>query len=218
VAAVSQGKPRAFVARDRAGRERLFRAARRHTVFVRFLRTSIPVGVVSGFLLLIGINWLNPFGRLIDQLPARVGNLVISGTKIIAEAPRLAGFTRDKRAYEMTARQALTDITAPDGPMELQGIRAKFETQDHAKVDVMAASGTYDRKGDKLVLTKDIVIASTSGYEGYLSEASIDLKDSNVTSDKPVVVKMLDGILNANRMEVIKGARPFVSPAGSSYF
>ena len=61
------------------------------------------------------------------------------------------------------------------------------------------------RKGDKLLLKEDIVITSTSGYEGHLIEAVGDLKDNNVTSDKPVVVKMLDGILNANQMEVVKG-------------
>jgi|HubBroStandDraft_4_1064222.scaffolds.fasta_scaffold441276_2 lipopolysaccharide export system protein LptC len=205
LATVNEKGTRAFVSRDRAHYERRFRAARRHSMLVRFLRLAVPAGVVVGFVLLVGISWLNPLGRLIDQLPGRVGNLVVSGTKITMEAPRLAGFTRDKRAYEMTARSAATDITAPDDKMELQGIRAKFETQDHAMVDVTAASGLYDRKGDKLVLKEDIVITSTSGYEGYLSEAFVDLKDSNVTSDKPVVVKMLDGILNANRMEVVKG-------------
>ena len=155
--------------------------------------------------LLILVSWFNPLGRLMDQLPARVGNLVVSGTKITMEAPRLAGFTRDKRAYEMTARSAATDITAPDDKMELQGVHAKFETQDHALVDVRAVSGLYDRKGDKLLLKEDIVITSTSGYEGHLTEAMVDLKDSNVTSDKPVEVKMLDGILIANQMEVVKG-------------
>jgi len=189
----------------RADGERRFRAAVRHSWFVRFLRVAVPTVVVGGAGLLVLVNWLNPIGRLVDQLPARVGNLVVSGTKITMDAPRLAGFTRDKRAYEMTARSAATDITAPDDKMELHGVHAKFETQDHAMVDVTAASGLYDRKGDKLVLKENVVITSTNGYEGYLIEASVDLKDSNVFSDKPVTVKMLDGILNANQMEVVKG-------------
>jgi len=202
---VNQRGTRAFLSRSRTGQERRFRAARRHSALVRFLRVAVPAGVVGGGVLLVLVSWFNPLGRLMDQLPARVGNLVVSGTKITMEAPRLAGFTRDKRAYEMTARSAATDITAPDDKMELQGVHAKFETQDHAMVDVKAASGLYDRKGDKLLLRDDIVITSTSGYEGRLTEAVVDLKDSNVTSDKPVEVKMLDGILNANQMEVVKG-------------
>ncbi|MGP0090992.1 MAG: LPS export ABC transporter periplasmic protein LptC [Xanthobacteraceae bacterium] len=202
---MNQKGTRAFLSRGQVDHERRFRAALRHSVFVRFLRVAVPAGVVGGFVLLVLINWLNPLGRLLDQLPGRVGNLVVSGTKITMEAPRLAGFTGDKRAYEMTARSAVTDITAPDDKMELQGVRAKFETQDHAMVDVTAASGLYDRKGDKLLLKEDVVIKSTSGYEGYLAEALVDLKDNNVTSDKPLVVKMLDGTLNANQMEVVKG-------------
>jgi lipopolysaccharide export system protein LptC len=202
---VNQKGTRAFLSRSRSGQERRFRAARRHSAFVRFLRVAVPAGVVGGGVLYMLVSWINPLGRLIDQLPARVGNVVVSGTKITMEAPRLAGFTRDKRAYEMTARSAATDITAPDDKMELQGVHAKFETQDHALVDVKAASGLYDRKGDKLLLKEDIVITSTSGYEGRLTEAMVDLKDSTVTSDKPVEVRMLDGILNANQMEVVKG-------------
>jgi lipopolysaccharide export system protein LptC len=202
---MNQKGTRAFLTRGRTDQERRFRAALRHSTLVRFLRVAVPTGVVGGFVLLVLVSWLNPLGRLMGQLPARVGNLVVSGTKITMEAPRLAGFTRDKRAYEMTARSAATDITAPDDKMELQGVHAKFETQDHALVDVTAASGLYDRKGDKILLKENIVITSTSGYEGHLTEALVDLKDSNVTSDKPVVVKMLDGILNANQMEVVKG-------------
>lgn len=202
---MNQKGTHAFLTGGRTGQERRFRAARRHSAFVRFLRVAVPAGVVGGGVLLVLVSWLNPLGRL-GQLPAaRVGSLVVSGTKITMEAPRLAGFTRDKRAYEMTARSAATDIAAPDDKMELQGVHAKFETQDHAMVDVRAASGLYDRKGDKLLLKDDVVITSTSGYEGHLMEALVDLKDSNVTSDKPVVVKMLDGILNANQMEVVNG-------------
>lgn len=202
---MNQRGTRAVVSRGRADQERRYRAARRHSAFVRFLRVAVPTGVAGGVVLLVVISWLNPLGRLLDQLPAQVGNVVVSGTKITMEGPRLAGFTRDKRAYEMTAQSGATDIAAPDDKMELQGVRAKFETQDHALVDVKAVSGLYDRKGDKLLLKEDIVIISTSGYEGYLTEALFDLKDNNVTSDKPVVVKMLDGTINANRMEVVKG-------------
>src|SRR5262249_60237762 len=42
------------------------------------------------------------------------------------------------------------------------------------------------------------------GYEGRLSEAVIDVRKGNVVSDKPVWVKMLDGFLNAKRLDIVE--------------
>jgi lipopolysaccharide export system protein LptC len=44
---------------------------------------------------------------------------------------------------------------------------------------------------------------STSGFEVYLSEAVVDIHSSNVVSEKPVEVRMQQGVINANRMEVV---------------
>ena len=68
----------------------------------------------------------------------------MSGTKITMEAPRLAGFTRDARPYELTARAAAQDLTKPD-MLELKDIHAKMEMQEQ-HVEIKAASGLYDTK------------------------------------------------------------------------
>ena len=49
-----------------------------------------------------------------SELPVDLGKLVVSGTKITMEQPRLSGFTNDARAYEFTADAAAQDITKPD--------------------------------------------------------------------------------------------------------
>ncbi len=51
------------------------------------------------------------------------------------EAPRVAGFTKDARPYEVTARAASQDITKPD-IVELKEIRAKVEMQDKVTVEM----------------------------------------------------------------------------------
>ncbi|HEY4774330.1 MAG TPA: LPS export ABC transporter periplasmic protein LptC, partial [Xanthobacteraceae bacterium] len=117
------------------------------------------------------------------------------------EAPRLAGFTRDARGYEVTARAASQDITKPD-VLELRDIRAKVEMQDKAVVELTAASGLYETKSERVTLNKDIVLTSSAGYEGRLSEAVVDVKSGNIVSQNPVEVKLLNGTLNANRLEV----------------
>ena len=54
---------------------------------------------------------------------------MIKGTKITMEAPKLSGYTREQRWYEMTRKGATQDVTKPD-LIELSEIRAKIETQD----------------------------------------------------------------------------------------
>jgi lipopolysaccharide export system protein LptC len=116
-------------------------------------------------------------------------------------APRLAGFTNDQRAYELTARAASQDVTQPNF-LELQDITAKVELQDKAVVELKAANGLYDRKTEQLTLLDKILLKSTTGYEAHLTQAVVDVKGGNVVSSKPVEVKMLNGTLNANRLEV----------------
>jgi lipopolysaccharide export system protein LptC len=196
-----EGGARAYLTRGRSNPNRTFRVALRHSRRVRFLRLALPVGVLAAVLVYVALSWLNPL-RLLTKLPVKVGNLVVSGTKITMESPKLAGYTRDARSYEMTARAAAQDITRPD-KLELNGVHAKVEMQDHTMVDITAATGVYDSKNEMLTLKKDIVIKSTSGYEGYLSEAEVDIRNGHILSEKPVTVNMLNGDLKANRMEVL---------------
>jgi len=67
--------------------------------------------------------------QIFDKLPGLSGNLGIQGSKITMQLPKIAGFTRDSRAYELTAENAVQDIAAPD-MIELQNLRARMEMQD----------------------------------------------------------------------------------------
>jgi lipopolysaccharide export system protein LptC len=198
----NDGKGRDFGLSADRDRARAFRGAARHSRHVRFLRVAIPVTVVLVLAGAWGAHYFNPL-RLLSRLPADFGPLVISGTKITMQAPRMAGFTRDSRAYEVTARAAAQDLKQP-GVIELKEILAKFDTPDQDKMSMTAAAGLYDTKADKMKLGPNIVF-STKDYEGFLSEASVDVRNGDLVSDKPVEVKMLKGTLNSNRLEVLEG-------------
>jgi lipopolysaccharide export system protein LptC len=47
------------------------------------------------------------------------------------------------------------------------------------------------------------VLTSSTGYTGRLSEATIDIRNGHVVSKHPVEVEMLQGTLNANRLELV---------------
>ena len=186
----------------RPGLDRAFRAAARHSRYVRLLRVAVPALVAAAVIALSAATWFSP-ARLLAKLPTggSLGSVGISGSKITMELPRLEGYTRDSRPYQLTAKTAAQDLLKPDN-VELTEIRTKMETADKAMVEMTAATGLYHSKADQLILRDSIVIKSTSGYEGHLTEAVVDMRSGHIVSDKPVEVKLLNGILTANRLAV----------------
>jgi lipopolysaccharide export system protein LptC len=136
------------------------------------------------------------------RLPGELGKLVIKGTKITMQQPKISGFTSDARPYQFTADSAAQDITKPD-ILELQQIHARIEMADKSTVEMTAPRGTYDLKGEMLTLYDDIALVSSTGYAARLTEAVIDTRKGNVVSEKPVWVKLLNGFLNAKRLDVV---------------
>jgi len=186
---------------SRRDAERAFRAARRHSRLVRILRIAVPASVAMGLTIVTLITYFNPL-RMLAKFPINIDNLVVSGTRVTMEQPRLSGFTSDARAYELTADTAAQDMTKPD-IVELRNIRAKVELQDKSSMVVTAVTGIYDAKGETLKLDRDILLNSSTGYQGHLSEALIDIRKGNVVSEHPVEVKLLQGTLNANRLDIL---------------
>jgi lipopolysaccharide export system protein LptC len=192
---------RAYWTMGRGDSERAFRAARRHSRLVRGLRIALPVivGVVAIAVFLV--IYFNPL-RMLAKLPINLGDLVISGTKITMEKPHLSGFTRDARGYELSADAAAQDLTKPD-IVELRNIRAKVQMQDKSTLQMTAVTGIYNSKVETLELDQNIDLSSSTGYAGHLSEALVDIRKGHVVSNKPVQVKLLQGTLNANRLEIV---------------
>lgn len=186
---------------SRGDSARAFRAARRHSRMVRILRIAIPLAVALGLAGISLVTYFNPL-RMLSRLPIDISNLVVSGTKVTMEQPRLSGFTRDARAYQFTADAAKQDLTKPD-IVELHNIHAKVEMQDKTMMEMTAVTGIYDTKAEMLRLERDILLSSSSGYKGRLSVAMVDIRKGNVVSDQPVELEMLQGTLNANRLEII---------------
>jgi lipopolysaccharide export system protein LptC len=189
-----------FATKSRSDFERGYRAARVHSRHVRLLRIGVPAGIAALLLMVVGLNYMPPIGGL--RLPGELGNLVIHGTKITMQAPRLTGFTSDSRAYEFSADAAAQDITKPD-LIELEKLHAKMAMADKSTVQMAAISGLYNVKTEILTLNENIDLQSSTGYSGHLTQAVIDVKKGTVVSDKPVQVTMLNGsLLNAQHLDI----------------
>jgi lipopolysaccharide export system protein LptC len=181
-------------------------AAVRHSSRVRFLRRVLPVLAILILSLAAAIAWLDPF-RIVRDFPLDVMKLSIQGNKLVMDAPRLSGFTKDGRGYHVTATAAAQDLTKTN-IVELEGIKATFALTGNGQTELTATKGIYDAKGDIVRLTQGIEIISTAGYGGKLQDATIETKRGYVVTESPVDIIFNNGSLRANRMEIFdSGAR-----------
>jgi hypothetical protein len=88
--------------------------------------------------------------------------------------------------------------------LELKDIDAVVELKDGQHVTIKSINGVYDTEGDLLRLNDHITLNSTSGYEGLLSEATVNMANGNIVSESPAEMKLPNGVFNANRPEVME--------------
>jgi len=188
-----------FLMQPRRDNRRAFRAAMRHSRLVRITRVGLPLVIVLCAAAFGAYRWVDPM-RVLARLPVSTEEVLVSGTKIVMRQPRLAGFTKDERPYTVTARTAAKDLAHPD-LLELGHIHTTITMQDGRNVELTATDGLYNGKADTLRLFNGVVV-STSDYQISLREALANIKAGSVVSEQPVEVKMLQGTVNANRLEV----------------
>lgn len=189
---------------DVDGMEARFAVAARHSRIVRFLRIAVPAAVTLSLASIILVSVFNPFRMLLPKLPVDMSNLVVSGTKVTMESPHLAGYSTDRRPYEVWANTAVQDVTDPDH-VELHTLRGKMLMEDQSTVTLEAVNGLMDTKQQLLDLHKDIYVQTSNGYEAWLSQAFVDMNKNTVTSDEHVDVKWSDGRISADTMKVLGG-------------
>lgn len=171
---------------------------------MRWLRIGMPAAIAAALIVVVASNYMPAVGNI--RLPGELGKLVIKGTRVTMQQPKLSGYTTDSRPYQFTANSAEQDITKPDF-MELNQIQAKMEMEDKSMVNISSRTGTYDMKTEILTLIDQIHLVSTTGYEARLSEAAIDVHKGTVLSEKPVWVKLTNGVLTAKRLEVLESGQ-----------
>ncbi|SEF49830.1 lipopolysaccharide export system protein LptC [Bosea lathyri] len=181
-----------------ARRDAAFGAARRHTTLVRFLRRAIPVGAVVAVLALIVAPFLNPLHGVASLSLGAVG---ISGGKVKMETPRLSGYRKDNRPYEVTAVAALQEIRNPT-QVELQTLTARLLMEREGWVTVNSKTGLFDTQKEKLRLIDDVRVRTEGGYDIRMRTADVDFKGGTVVSKEPVKVILGTTTVDADSLDV----------------
>lgn len=184
----------ATVTRDAAA----FRAARRHSRIVRLLRKAIPIGSALAFAMLVLAPILNPFNGIGGL---SLGPISLSGSKVTMEKPRLTGFRKDNRPYEVTAASAAQDIRKPN-VVELNLMNARVETESGGWVRLESRTGIFDSQKEQMQLNEQIKVATDAGYEAFLKTADIDFKAGTIRSKDPVAVNMGAIRITADTLDV----------------
>lgn len=180
-------------------RLRAYRAAVRHSRLVRLLRIAIPAGAALAVAAVVGWTMLRP-----AAIPGEVelGPVALDGTKVTMERPRLSGFRKDGKPYEVNALAASQDVRKP-GVVELEQIRGRLGAEGDGAVRLTAATGVYDMKSEQLQLDGGVRVRTENGDTAELKAASINLKQGELVSTDPVRIVTASGdTIDARTMRV----------------
>ena len=198
-------RPRqAFPGRDRAA---AFEAATIHSKRVRRLRTLIIAGCALAAAGLVARAFYDPFSKLPGNLS--LASTTLNGTRVTMEQPKLNGYRRDGRPYDVRATSGVQDIRQPN-IIELSDLEAKFETSSRAVVRVAARRGIYDSGKDSIHMMDDIRVINAESYDIRMQDADVDFKNGNIVSREPVSVVMTSATINAKTLHVIENGERIV--------
>ncbi|NKB54298.1 MAG: LPS export ABC transporter periplasmic protein LptC [Rhizobiaceae bacterium] len=177
-----------------------FNRARRHSRMVLLLKAVLPVlatTVVGIFVVLVLTTQLPVADVSIDKVSLKEGKLVM-------EKPKMAGFDKNNRPYDVQAIQAIQDLAQP-GKVLLNSIDAKLPFDATSFANIGAISGVYDTKSEKLFLDENVTINGARGMDVHLKNADIDINSGSMASEKPVTVNSENTNISADSISVEKG-------------
>ncbi|WP_233382592.1 LPS export ABC transporter periplasmic protein LptC [Methylobacterium sp. C25] len=194
----------ASAANENARRTQAHGRAVRHSARVRLLRRVIPVVAGVAIFAIVAVVW-NPFSGSISNVS--VGPVSVQGTKVTMENPKLSGFKKGERGYEVTADSALQDVRKPS-LIELHAMKGHIATDDKGGLAyIESKGGLFDSSKESLTLNENIRLWTDKGEEARLKSASVDFKAGSVKSSETVTVSVPNGSVTADSLDVVESGK-----------
>lgn len=174
-----------------------YRAAQRHSARVRLLKILLPTVSV----LAVGVFVV--YFYVMPALPPSfaAGSIDVSRNAIVMQNPHVSGYLSGGRSYELKADRAEQSLQNTK-VVTLENIGATIGMGRDESARVVAASGTYYSDAERIVLDRKISFTTTTGIEGALETADIDLKGGTMSSDKPLAFRSAGSEIRANGVSV----------------
>lgn len=180
-------------------------AARRHSRNVRVLKTALPVSTLAivtvySLSILQTVGWGLSIPKL--EMPQ------ILPENLAMQNPHYEGFNKDGGRYWVKAASAQQDLKNFN-LIKLNGITGEMIDAKKQRTTISATRGTFDNKANMLELYDAIDVDGDAGIKAKLKRATINTKESLITSKEQVSVTMDAGTITANQMTVRQKAKEY---------
>ncbi|MEO5758557.1 MAG: LPS export ABC transporter periplasmic protein LptC [Mesorhizobium sp.] len=182
---------------DGQARVEAFDRAQRHSRRVRILKLAVPLAAA----LIVVAFPVYSYLAAPAPAPVQAEGTAFSNGKLVMVNSKLNGFTKQKQPYSMTALRAIQDVST-QGIIELEGIDAKVPISLDNIAAIKASRGTYNRDGNTMKLTSDVIITTTDGMEAKFKSVFLDMGKGTMKTDDPVDVGRGGSRITADSMSV----------------
>ncbi len=192
-----------FISTD--NRENEYREALKHSSKVKFWKIAFPIIAIVLVLGIIGAFVLNSL-----KVPdVSVENINLSDGKLVMENPKLNGFDKNKRPYNLTATKAIQDVSNPN-QVELQEILAELPMDEKITATITAGNGVYDADAKTLILKETVNLVTSSGMVLNLQDANVDIGNSIMHTNNPINGTSAQADISSNAMMIEDGGNKLI--------
>ncbi|WP_165899967.1 LPS export ABC transporter periplasmic protein LptC [Borborobacter arsenicus] len=182
-----------------------FERAERHSHKVRFLKTVLPVLAFAMAAAFAGYSYL----ATPKAVSVSADGAAYSDGKLVMANPKLDGFTKDNRPYNMTAARAIQDFQN-EGIVELEGINAKLPVNNDNWASVTAPSGTYDRDKNTLDINGVMTITTSDGMVAKFKSAYLDIGTGGMKTDDAVDIQLKGTEVTSDSLTVLENGKVMI--------
>lgn len=189
-----ENTPREFADHPQVRLDKARKSARRHSIFVRLLRFTLPV---VGTLIALGVVGMVVFQNLLSGLS--IGDISLTTEGLVMSNPHLSGNDGD-RSYSVQADRAIQRITNPQ-VIDLENITAQITIAPGETLSITSRNGTFDTQMETLKLTNGITASHSKGYTAEFEYLDINMKTGTMLTNDAVDVTSNGGYIDAGSME-----------------
>ncbi|MGI9364831.1 MAG: LPS export ABC transporter periplasmic protein LptC [Rhizobiaceae bacterium] len=182
-----------------------FARAYKHSRIVKALKLGLPVAAAT----LIGVFAIYATSTTVPLENFTVDEISLQEGKLVMDAPKMAGFDKNSRPYDVSAMQAIQDLAEP-GKVWLKSIDARLPMDATSFANLDAVSGVFLTESEKLLLDNTVSIAGARGMDLVLENADIDIKSGLMQSDRPVKVTSENTKLQADSVRVEENGKRII--------